>query len=84
MRVEMSQQAIALPGHDLGQSFPALKSKNPLADCLAAFGAVPRIQKGCGVVFEAAADEHFHIGNLMTLLVVTAGVRCARLPGSPG
>ena len=80
MLVQVPQQTITLAGHGLDQPFPALERQYPFADAFAAFGSVPGIEEGGGVVLDAATNNNVHIGSR----VILAGAPRGHPRGSPG
>ena len=63
MFVHMAQETIALAGHDRREALPTFEGQDALVDRLAAFRTVPGVEKGGGIVLDAAADEQFRRGR---------------------
>jgi hypothetical protein len=78
----MPRQTIPLAGHDLGQTLPAFKRENPLADFLAPLRVVSGFKERGGIVFDRATHNHFHVVHAVTLRSVNAGrIRLGRRIG---
>ena len=52
--VQMAEQAVALPGHDVGQSVPAFEGQDAFGCRVPGLGSAPGGEEGGGVVFEGA------------------------------
>lgn len=74
LAVEVTEQAVALPGHDMGQTVPGFKRQHPFRGRVAPFGSVPSPEERDGVVAERSADRDFQIVHLAALIPVMSRV----------